>query len=639
MNRVQCYRILWRLKSIKSLEGYECRRCYSASSGQNVAFAENTDSDLTMARKKTKKSPFAKNFFLGKFDTDLLAFPEVLNKEQLQSLNEMVSPVEKFFNEVDSQEIDKSASIPEKTLEMVKNLGLFGQQIPVEFGGLGLSATEYARFAEVTALDASIAVTLAAHQAIGLKGILIAGTKEQKEKYLPRLATGEWVAAFCLTEPGSGSDAASIKTRAELSPDGKTWVMNGSKIWISNGGIANLFTVFAKTEVTDTQGKKKDKVTAFLVERDFGGVTNGKPEDKLGIRGSNTCEVYFDNTPIPSENIIGEVGEGFKIAMNVLNSGRFSMGSSSAGVLKKLMQMTAEHAISRKQFGSPLKDFGLIQEKFAKIGCLIYAMESMAYLTAGIIDQYEEPDIPVEAAMVKVFSSECSWYAISEFLQIWGGLGYMKSIPCERYLRDSRITMIFEGTNEILRLFIALMGLQHAGIELQETVKRLRNPAMNPGFILKKLWERRLNAKDSPRLNLGLDYHLHPSLKASAKQLEYCILRLQYAVEILLARHGRNVTNAQMELGRIADVAIDAFAMAAVLSRSSRSYCIGLRNADEEILTAATFCLDAHKRVKENVRAIEIGPILNNENNYKKIANKIFESHGYFAEHPLTKNY
>ncbi|KAG8236345.1 hypothetical protein J437_LFUL010479, partial [Ladona fulva] len=226
------------------------------------------------------------------------------------------------------------------------------------------------------------------------EGILIAGNKAQKEKYLPRLATGEWVAAFCLTESGSGSDAASIKSKATLSADGKTWHLNGSKIWISNGGIANLFTVFAKAEVTDIAGNKTDKVTAFLVERDFGGVTNGKPEDKLGIRGSNTVEVNFDNTPIPSENILGEVGDGFKIAMNVLNSGRFS-------VLKKLMNMTAEHAISRKQFGSPLKDFGLIQEKFAKIACLIYAMESTAYLTAGMMDLYEDPDIAVEAAIVK----------------------------------------------------------------------------------------------------------------------------------------------------------------------------------------------------------------------------------------------
>ncbi|XP_071440547.1 complex I assembly factor ACAD9, mitochondrial-like [Hetaerina americana] len=642
MSFTQYSRSLCRLAPLKHFNRSECRffRSNLWPENQKVEIATaKQDDEVAVRKKKPPKSPFVKNLFLGKFDPEFLTYPEVLNNEELQNLDEMISPLEKFFNQVNSQEIDKSSNIPEETLSAVKELGLFGQQIPTEYGGLGLTATEYARFAEITALDGSIAVTLAAHQAIGLKGILIAGNKEQKEKYLPRLASGELIAAYCLTEPGSGSDAASIKTKATLSSDGKTWILNGNKIWITNGGIASVFTVFAKTEVTNEQGKIEEKITAFIVERNFGGVTSGKPEDKLGIRGSNTCEVHFDNTPIPVENVLGKPGEGFKLAMNILNSGRFSMGSSSAGVLKKLMQITAEHAISRKQFGHQLKDFGLIQEKFAKIACQIYAMESMAYLTAGIIDEYENPDIAAEAAIVKVFSSENSWQAGSEFLQIWGGLGYMKSIPCERYLRDSRITMIFEGTNEILRLFIALMGLQHAGLELREIVKKLRNPMMNPGVVFKKLWERRSQNSDKPKLNLGLDYELHPSLKIAAKNLEYCVMRLKYAVEIALEKYGRDISNEQMELQRLANVAIDIYAMTAVLSRASRSYCIGLRNADEEILMAVTFCSDALKRVKANITEMINGPYYSSDSNYKKIASKIFESHGYFAEHPLKRNF
>ncbi|XP_046403316.1 complex I assembly factor ACAD9, mitochondrial-like isoform X2 [Ischnura elegans] len=635
-------RVFLKLGGLKQFNRCEYRLFNSSLGSRNqkaeVATAKH-DSDVSVKGKKPRRSPFVKNFFLGRFDTEYLAYPEVLNGEGLQNLSEMISPLEKFFSQVNSLEIDKTSNIPDETLSAVKELGLFGQQIPTEYGGLGLNATEYARFAEITALDGSIAVTLAAHQAIGLKGILIAGNKAQKEKYLPRLATGELIAAYCLTEPGSGSDAASIKTRATLSPDGKTWHLNGNKIWITNGGIADVFTVFAKTEIEDVHGKKQDKITAFLVERKFGGVTNGRPEDKLGIRGSNTCEVNFDNTPVPAENVLGKPGEGFKLAMNILNSGRFSMGSSSAGVLKKLMQITAEHAISRKQFGFHLKDFGIIQEKFAKIACKIYAMESMAYLTAGMIDNYEDSDIAAEAAIVKVFSSENSWIAISELLQIWGGLGYMKSIPCERYLRDSRITMIFEGTNEILRLFIALMGLQHAGTELKEVVQKLRNPTMNPGYVLKKMWERRLNAKDDPPLNLNLGHELHPSLLGPSKQLEYCLARLKYGVEVALEKHGRDISNEQMILQRLANVAIDVYSMAAVLSRASRAYCIGLRNADYEIILATTICQDASRRVKDTILEIERGDYYSSDYNYKKIAEKIFESHGYFAEHPLTRNF
>uniref|UniRef100_A0A8C6TRF7 Acyl-CoA dehydrogenase family, member 9 n=1 Tax=Neogobius melanostomus TaxID=47308 RepID=A0A8C6TRF7_9GOBI len=412
---------------------------------------------------------------------------------------------------VDSAKIDREAKIPPETLSGLKELGLFGMQIPEEYGGLGLSNTVYARLAEITALDASIAVTLAAHQAIGLKGILIAGNEEQKQKYLPKLACGEHVAAFCLTEPGSGSDAASIQTRATLSEDGKHYLINGSKIWISNGGFADIMTVFARTEVDDN-GVKKDKITAFIVERAFGGITSGKPEDKLGIRGSNTCEVAFENVPVPVENVIGEVGGGFKIAMNILNSGRFSMGSSSAGMIKKLMELTSEYAATRKQFNKPLSEFGMVQEKFALMAINAFVMESMAYLTAGMMDRPGLPDCSVEAAIVKIFSSEGGWICVSEALQVLGGLGYTKNYPFERYLRDCRILPIFEGTNEILRMYISLTGMQYAGkykscskssiVDEQLILKRVADVLINLYAMTAVL------SRTSRSIAIGLPMHL-----------------------------------------------------------------------------------------------------------------------------------
>ncbi|XP_061688259.1 complex I assembly factor ACAD9, mitochondrial isoform X8 [Syngnathoides biaculeatus] len=414
---------------------------------------------------------YAKDLFLGQVKkAEVFPFPEI-RIEELEEINQIVSPVEKFFNEeVDSAKIDKDARIPTETLNGLKELGLFGIQVPEQYGGLGLSNTMYARLAEIISLDGSIAVTLAAHQAIGLKGILIAGNESQKKKYLPKLASGEHIAAFCLTEPGSGSDAASIQMRATLSDDGKHYLLNGSKIWISNGGMADIMTVFARTEVV-VNDMKKDKISAFLVERAFGGITSGKPEDKLGIRGSNTCEVSFDNVPVPLENVIGQLGDGFKIAMNILNSGRFSMGSSSAGMIKKIIEMTSEYAATRKQFDKSLSEFGMIQEKFAVMALNAFVMESMAYLTSGMMDKPGLPDCSLEAAVVKVFSSEGGWICVSEALQVLGGLGYTKSYPYERYLRDCRILPIFEGTNEILRMYIALNGMQYAGKILTGTIK------------------------------------------------------------------------------------------------------------------------------------------------------------------------
>ncbi|NXD67992.1 ACAD9 dehydrogenase, partial [Eolophus roseicapillus] len=575
---------------------------------------------------------------------EVFPFPEISN-EELEEMNQFVGPVEKFFNEeVDSRKIDREAKIPPETLKGLKDLGLFGMQIPEEYGGLGLSNTMYARLGEITALDASIAVTLSAHQAIGLKGILIAGTDEQKAKYLPRLASGEHIAAFCLTEPGSGSDAASIQTRATLSEDGKHFLLNGSKVWISNGGIADIFTVFARTEVIDKDGQLKDKITAFIVERDFGGVTHGKPEDKLGIRGSNTCEVHFENTKVPIENVIGEVGGGFKVAMNILNSGRFSMGSASAGLVKKLIELTAEYACTRKQFNKKLSDFGLIQEKFCIMAVKAYIMESMAYLTAGMMDRPGFPDCSMEAAMVKVFSSESAWTCVSEALQILGGLGYMKDYPYERYLRDSRILLIFEassnrGTNEILRMYIALTGMQYAGKILTGRIKEIRK-----GNVEVALSEFLNKLRDT--MGRKVDFGLvgdrgvvHPSLQESGKKLEENIYYFGTTVRGLLSRFGKTIVEEQLVLKKVADIVINLYAMTAAISRASRSISIGLRNHDHEVLLTNIFCTEAYFKNNYAMAQLEKYGDENLDDCIKKAAKHILEKRAYTCSHPLDRTF
>merc|ERR1712109_334820 len=273
---------------------------------------------------------------------------------------------------------------------------------------------------------------------IGFKGILLAGTPEQKAQYLPRLASGEDFAAFALTEPASGSDAGSIKTRAVPSKDGKNWILNGSKIWISNGGIAEIFTVFAKTPVVDPEtGVETDKVSAFIVERKFGGVTHGPPEKKMGIKCSNTAEVYFEDVPIPAENVLGGIGNGFKVAMAILNNGRFGMAAALSGI-----------------------------------------MDSGA------------SDYQLEAAISKVFASESAWFVTDEAIQILGGMGYMKDCGIEKVMRDLRIFRIFEGTNDILRLFVALTGIQYAGGHLRELQKAVKDPIGNFGVVMGEVAKR-----------------------------------------------------------------------------------------------------------------------------------------------------
>lgn len=580
---------------------------------------------------------FAKELFLGRIEKkEVFPFPEV-SQDELNEINQFVGPVEKFFTEeVDSRKIDQEGKIPKETLEKLKSLGLFGMQVPEEYGGLGLSNTMYARLREIVSLDGSIAVTLEAHQAIGLKGIILAGSEEQKARYLPKLASGEHIAAFCLTEPASGSDAASIQTRASLSEDKKHYILSGSKIWITNGGLANIFTVFAKTNV-DSDGSVKDKITAFIVERDFGGVTNGKPEDKLGIRGSNICEVHFENTKVPVENVLGEVGGGLKVAMNILNSGRFSMGSSVAGMLKKLIEMTAEYACTRKQFNRNLSEFGLIQEKFALMAQKTYVMESMTYLTAGMLDHPGFPDCSIETAMVKVFSSEGAWQCVSEALQILGGSGYVRDYPYERMLRDARILLIFEGTNEILRMHIALTGLQHAGRILTARINELKRG--NVTTVLDTVG-RRLRDSLGRTVDLGLTGNLgavHPSVADSARKLEENVYYFGRTVETLLLRFGKTIVEEQMVLKRVANILINLYGMTAVLSRASRSMRAGLRNHDHEVLLANIFCTEAYSQNLFTLSQLDKYSPENLDEQIKKVSQQILERRAYICAHPLDR--
>ncbi|KTG40654.1 hypothetical protein cypCar_00000206 [Cyprinus carpio] len=548
-------------------------------------------------RSSARSLTYAKDLFLGKVNkAEVFPFPEI-SKEELEELNQLVQPVEKFFNEdVDSKKIDHEAVIPPETLNGLKELGLFGIQVPEEYGGLGLSNTMYARLGEITSLDGAIAVTLAAHQAIGLKGILIAGNDSQKAKYLPRLATGEHIAAFCLTEPGSGSDAASIQTRATLTEDGKHFLLNGTKFWISNGGWADIMTVFARTEVVDKDSQKKDKITAFIVERAFGGVTSGKPEDKLGIRGSNTCEITFEDTKVPIENVIGEVGGGFKVAMNILNNGRFSMGSAGAGMIKRLIELTSEYASTRKQFNRSLSEFGMIQDKFATMALNAFVMESMAYLTAGMMDRPGVPDCSLEAAMVK-------------------------------------------GTNEILRMYIALTGMQYAGKILTGKIKEMKKG--NVGVVFEILGKK---LKDSvvKTVDFGLtgkDGVVHPSLTESAKMFEQNAAHFGSTVESLLYRYGKTIVEEQLVLKKVADVLINLYAMTAVLSRTSRSVSIGLRNHDHEVLLTNTFCKDAHFKNNFLLTQLQKNSPENNDANIKKIAQEVIAKRAYVCSHPLDRTF
>merc|ERR1719220_2685669 len=493
-----------------------------------------------MIKKATSSNSFVQNVFRGIVEpAQVFPFPIALDDEQRENLEMLVPLAERVMEEQNDPLLnDQLGTVPENTINALREVGAFGLQVPVELDGAGLSNSQYGRLTEaVGGNDLGVGIFIGAHQSIGFKGILVAGTQEQKEKYLPKLATGENFAAFALTEPSSGSDAGSIKTRAELNAEGTHWILNGGKIWISNGGIAEIFTVFCKTPITDpATGTTTEKVSAFIVERAFGGVTHGPPEKKMGIKCSNTAEVYFENTPVPVENVLSAPGDGFKVAMEILNNGRFGMGAALSGTMRTVIQKACEHATARVQFGSRIDGYGAIQEKIAKMSMIHYATESMAYMVAGTMDGGYE-DYQLEAAISKIFASEAAWFVTDEAIQILGGNGFMRSLGLEKVMRDLRIFRIFEGTNDILRLFVALVGIQYAGGHLRELQKAISHPISNFGVVLGEVAKRGKGAIGVVNSDQLKD-KVHPNLSESAALTCKAIDAYGQAVEKVLIKHG-----------------------------------------------------------------------------------------------------
>ena len=571
-----------------------------------------------MANPSSPEQSFLKSIFFGQIREDFVfPYPKV-KAETKETVNMILDSIEKFGKDVvKSAEWDDKMAMPLEVVETMAAMGLTGLGVPEELNGLGLPQSGYARvMQQIASLDGSLAVTLGAHQSIGYKALLLFGNDEQKKRFLPRLATGELIAAFCLTEPSSGSDAASIQTKAELSPDGKHYILTGNKLWITNGEIAKFFTVFAKTDVVEN-GEKKEKVTCFAVELPTEGVSCGAREHKLGIRASWTNAVHFDKVKVPAENIIGGVGYGFKVAMGILNHGRLGLAAGCVGVAKNAIKASIEHANERVQFKKKIGDFGMIKEKIARMVMNNYVAESMVYMTTHFIDR-GDMDYSMESAAAKVFCSEMLWETVDENIQIWGGNGYMKEYPYERWLRDSRINRIFEGTNEILRAFIALSGLQGPGQELAGVAKAIQHPLKGLGVVTEY-------ASRKVRQNVFGETitKAHPRLKKLAGFLEEYTLELSQQVDVLLKRHGKEIHLKQFAQKRVADIVIDLFAMYCTLSRVSAVIEEkGEEAAQMEIAIAEAFSMRANRRVKGNFKAMD----RNEDELMKFIAEKSYEN-------------
>ncbi len=551
----------------------------------------------------------------------LTPFPQISAAER-ETLALVIESIDRFMADKgdDFRGYDVKGEQPQDYIDQLKELGLFSLIIPEEFSGLGLSNSGYSRVLQQTSrYDASTSLTIGAHSSIGLKALLLFGTPEQKAKYLPRLATGELIAAFCLTEAGSGSDAASVKTHAVKNADG-SWTLNGEKIWITNGGTAGFYSVFAKTEGLS------GKMTGFIVERDWPGVSTGPKEDKMGIRASCTTTVRFDNVRVPAECVLGEEGKGFKVAMAVLNNGRTGLGGGCVGAMKRLIELSVSQATQRKQFGKSISEFQLIKDKIALMSTLCFASESVVSVVGHLIDSGVE-DFSVEAAMSKVYVSEALWTVADEALQIAGGNGFMREFPYERVVRDCRINRIFEGTNEILRLFVGLSGVKEPGENLADVARSVKGIFNDPikGFgVLSEYASKKVGQITS--IGRSRCEGISASLQKETVALEQGVAALAQSVEMVLKRYRKGIIEQQLATKRLADAAMDLFVGMCVLSRVSSLIAErGEFACRDEISIAKVFTHHSRGRISASLR----GLVRNADGEAMSLADSILSKGGY----------
>ncbi len=554
-----------------------------------------------IAMMETKTYTRGGEFLIRESSPEEIFTPEDFTEQHLmiaQTTNDFVEKeVIPKLDEIEEQNWEVTLSLMRKAGE----IGLLAVDIPEEYGGLGLDKTSSMLVAEGLGKASSFAVTHGAHTGIGTLPIVYFGTEEQKKKYLPKFATGELISSYALTEPNAGSDALSIRTTATLSPDGKYYILNGSKIFITNAGIADVYITFAKVN--------GEHFTGFILEKGYEGISLGREEKKIGIKGSSTRALNLEDVKVPVENVLGEIGKGHKIAFNILNIGRFKLGAGVIGGAKAVITESVKYAKQRKQFGKSIAEFGLIKHKLGEMAIRTFVGESMVYRTAGLIDgilsginksKPEEmlkgiEEYAVECSIIKVYASEILDYVVDEGVQIFGGYGYIEEYPVARAYRDSRINRIFEGTNEINRLVITGMLLRRAmkgELPLIPAAQKLTDEIMGFG---------------APEEEVSGVFAEEKKLLKSAKKAGL------FVAGLAVQKYMTKLEDEEEIIGRISDIIMEIYAMESAILRVEKMMTRGLKN-DVYIDIVKAFVNDSIIRVeayaKELLAAIAEGDML-----------------------------
>ncbi len=517
----------------------------------------------------TAEMGFVKSLFFGRLNLDkVMPYPKQ-TAEDAQRTEELLSNLEMFLkSELNADEIDKVERIPRSIVDGLGRLGVLGMSVPKEYGGGAYSQAAYCRALELVSRHcASTAVLIGAHQSIGLKALILMGNDEQKKEFLPDLASGRKLAAFCLSEPEVGSDAANVQTTAVLSEDGTHYILNGQKKFATNAALAGMMTVMAKTPI-EIDGKVKEKVTAFIVTPDLPGFEIVSPNrSKMGIRGTWQATLKFNNMRVPKDRILGQLGKGLKVALSVLDYGRCTLSAGCVGGAKQLLEMCVKHANNRKQFSRSLSEFHLIKKKIGLMAQNIFAMDAVTYLAAGMVDRHEG-DMMLETAISKLFCSEMMWQIADDALQIFGGEGYIRENGIERAVRDARINRIVEGATEVMTSFVALVGMKGVGEEFESILRASKHPIGNFGRLAKFAGSQWSDVVMGSGAKPGRDSSkLNPKLHEEGRMLAELTTRLARVVHKLLRTHRMDILDMQLLQERVSWSVVEMFAMAAVISK------------------------------------------------------------------------
>jgi acyl-CoA dehydrogenase family protein 9 len=534
---------------------------------------------------------------LGEIHEDMVFPYPIPSGEEVDHVRRLVQAFRSYAaDHIDSHRIDEEGWIQDEVFTDLGELGLMGLYVPEEYGGQGLSQTGYARvFEGIGQVDGSLTVALGVHQSIGMKGIVLYGSDEQKQRFLPDLTSGRKLAGFALTEPNAGSDAYHVESRAVQQPDG-SWVLNGEKRFIGNAGRGSVFVAFARAEVNG-----KDSHIALILEKGMKGFEAGDRYQTMGLRGNDLRPLYFKDVRVPPENVLGEPGEGFKIAMQILNNGRLSLGTGSVGLAKHLIDLSIDHVREREQFGHPLADFDMVEDKIGWMVSYLFGMESMAYLTTGLVDAGVK-DYSVESAMAKVAGTEFVWYQANRAMQLKGGAGYLRTEPYEQIMRDIRIFPIFEGANDVLRSFVALSVLKPLGDEL----KLLTDFDLSDPIGVVGAWAGYVGGRVKREVSPDKVSRAHDELSGLADAVGDQVKQLRGTGESVLREHGRNIANKGMIHKRLASAVGDIYAQIAVLSRVTSIFEEqGVDASGQERFIAETFCTRAARRVRIELEKVE----------------------------------